>query len=169
MCKNSSSTVALTFFVIIPPDLVPLIRADNRLMRRALGWRIAVSWLAGATCLCRSLQSFEAEVLHASLLLVVSHVESIVSASGLGLKLELCRLGYCHLVIGQSCCSGVANAGGVAAAVVTRHVELLKVVVGTGIVLSKMKGGILVGQIGISHVGPSAAHALVARVTLTFV
>ena len=69
-----------TFFVIVSPDLVPLICADLRFVRRALRWRVAGCCLTGTTRLCSCLQSLETKVLHARLLLaVVSHAEGAVA------------------------------------------------------------------------------------------
>ena len=91
-------------------------------MCSALWWRVAISRLARTTRLRRSLQSFEAEVLHTRLLLVIPHVEGVITTRTLCLKLQFCRLWYGHLVVSQSSSSSVAHAR-VVAAVVVAHIE----------------------------------------------
>jgi hypothetical protein len=125
-----------TFFVVIPPYLVPLFCADLRLVGGALRWRVAGCCLAGTARLCGSLQGLEAKVLHARLLLVVvSHTERAIPRV-LRLELELGCLGYRHLVVGKRGRSSIANTCRVGPTVVV-HVKLLLHVVVGSVVRSK--------------------------------
>lgn len=120
-----------TFFVVVPPYLVPLFCADLRLVGSALRRRVAGCCLTGTARLCSSLQGLETKVLHACLLLtVVSHAEGTV-AGVLRLELEFRRLGDCHLVVGKRSGGSVPNTRGIGPAVVVYVELLLHIVVGS--------------------------------------
>lgn len=133
----------LTLLVVVPPHLVPLFCANLGLVGGALWWRVAGCCLAWTARLCRGLESLEAEILHARLLLVVvAHAEGTVGRV-LRLELELRRLRHRHLVVGKGSGSSVANTRRVGAIVVV-HIELLlHVVVGSVVRGQKRSRGLI--------------------------
>jgi hypothetical protein len=153
--------------MIISPDLVPLLRTNLGLVRGTLWRRLAWRRLPWTPCLCRSLESFKTEILHASLLLVVvAHAER-VSVRTLGLELELGGLRDCHLVIGECGGSRVANTRSVAAILV--YIELLlHGVVCPSVVCGEEIGSNLIDGLGI-RVGRGSVEALIACVALPLV
>jgi hypothetical protein len=98
--------------------------------------------------------------------MVIAHAEGI-PARALRLELQLGRLWYSHLVVGEGGSGSVSHTRRVAAILV--HVELLlHVVVGPGVVCGKEVGSDLIGQIRVG-VGCGSVETLVASIALSLV
>ena len=168
----------LTFFVVIPSNLMPFLRSYCWLLAARVWRRVVSCSLTGSWRLCSGLDGLETKVLHASLLLlvVVTHAERCAFCAGsLCLKCELCRLRNGHLVVCESGGSGVSHARRVCTVLVDVELLLHLVVVSGCVVCGKERRGGLVAQVvGVDVVdrgrrGARSGRALVARIPFSLV